>query len=120
MSDVPDGLDPAVADWFDREDRYIEQEIEMIRVFQVKMPDSIGPLRGGPWPNTWWEEFWRSLEREAVVDQRREFVRRWRERHQDGGRQATLAEKLDRNEPERHRYFRGGQRDLSDYAEGSA
>ena len=117
--ELPSGADPAVQAWYDREDSHVEHAIEMICVYQFKMPDGIGPFRRGPWPNHWWDEFWRSLEREAVVDQRREFTRRWQERHAPGGRQTRLDEQLG-VDPNFSEYILGGQVSLEHFAEGGA
>lgn len=111
-----DSLAPAIAAWYaEREDQLVEREISLIRVYQFKMPDGIGPYRGGPWPSTWWEEFWRSLER--VSERREEYLRLWRERHQDGGRQTELAGYLEMD-PALCPYKRHGQQRLRDFGIG--
>lgn len=110
---------PAEAGWYDREDGYVQSAIEMIRVYQFKMPDGIGPYRDpkAPWPNDWWDAFWESLEREVVVEQRKLFIRRWLERNAPGGRQDTLDAKM----REWHPYVVLGQTDLANFSEeGSA
>lgn len=104
--------------WYcEREDDIVQKAIDMIRVYQYKMPDGIGPYRHyqAPWPRTWWDVFWTRLEN--VPDRRAVFIRRWLERNQPGGYQTSLSEmfNLDR---ESHRYFLAGQPPLDTFADG--
>jgi len=120
MTDDPLAPPPAEAAWYDEhEDDFVESAISMIRVYQYKMPDGIGPYYHWeqPWTQDWWTRFWEMLEREAVVKQRRLFINRWKERNQPGGRQRTL-DMLDRHDPERCPYIVAGQQDLDAYADG--
>lgn len=95
--------------WFDqREDRHVSRAIDMIRVYQYKMPDGIGPLRGGPWPQDWWTAFWRRLDH--TTEERATFLRTWAER-QPGGYQKTLTEAFSVDH-DRHPYIRRGQQTL--------
>lgn len=113
---MSDTLDPARAAWYDREAELVDSAVAMIRVYQYKMPDGIGPLRGygAPWPQNWWDAFWDRLESEAVLEQREVFCRRWRERHQAGGRQTTL-DSVARRDPALCPYIRHGQQELGDF-----
>lgn len=125
MGDSPDapvaeGLDPARAAWYEERERdLVASEVSLIRVYQYKIPDAVGPYRdySAPWPNTWWEEFWRSLERH--VEKRRSFERLYRERHQPGGRQADLTGYLEMD-PSICPYKPHGQQRLTDFTGGQA
>lgn len=108
-------IDAAVRDWYERERRHVEREIDLIRVYQFKMPDGIGPLRGGPWPKTWWEEFWRKME--FHNEERPVFLRLWRERNAPGGRQQTLDEAFAMSD-ELNPYVRAGQQRLDSFVDG--
>lgn len=113
---VADPAHPAMQAWYDQREReLVQREMDLIRVYQYMMPDGIGPYRDyqAPWPNTWWEEFWRSLERK--IKERRVFVRYWKERNQPGGYQTSLTEMF-AVDHERHGYIMAGQVDLSAYA----
>lgn len=112
-------LDPAVSAWYDFEAEMIESAISMIRVYQFKMPDGIGPYHHwqAPWPRDWWEAFWERLESDAFVEQRTLFIRRWREKNLPGGRQSELSRYLE-SDPRWDRYKPHGQQHLVDYEEG--
>lgn len=113
-----DPTHPAMQAWYEeREAEIVQRAIDVIRVYQFKMPDSIGPYRdtAAPWPNTWWEEFWRSLERK--IEERAVFVRYWQECNQEGGYQTSLPE-IFSVDHERHGYIMAGQVDLTAYADG--
>jgi hypothetical protein len=114
----PQGLDPAVATWYaGREDVLVQSAINQIRTLQFKMPDHVGPYRPGPWPTDWWSVFWETLEREGVVEQRRLFVRMWKEENASGGYQKSLDEVFSVDH-ERHEYIVAGQQDLEAFADG--
>lgn len=110
--------DPAWAAWYDqREAGKVERAVGLIRVYQFKMPDGIGPWRRGPWPRDWWAEFWNSLER--TTEEREEFFRLWDERNLPGGRQAELSGYLEMA-PSVCRYKRHGQQKLADFEGGAS
>lgn len=99
--------------WLDqRLSSKIDREIDLIRVYQFKMPDGIGPLDGGPWPQTWWDAFWDGLD--LATDERDEFIRNWVERNADGGYQLSFDECF-AVDPESHDYFRAGQQTIESY-----